>query len=138
MPEQQHNRPFLIDFQTIGESTLGYISISEFERDLPFTPQRVFWTYFTPHDVIRGRHAHYETEMVLIAACGKIELKTECIDGKKDTFVLENAGVGVYMPKLCWHTMKYSHNAVQLIFASTPYIADDYIRDYEAFKRLSE
>jgi dTDP-4-dehydrorhamnose 3,5-epimerase-like enzyme len=130
--------PFLIDFQTIGESVLGYISIAEFAESLPFVPQRVFWTYFTPNDVIRGRHAHYHTEMVLIPVSGRIELQTECIDGEKSVFVLENPKVGVYMPPLCWHTMQYSHNAVQLIFASTPYDASDYIRSYEHFQSLQK
>lgn len=128
--------PYPIDFQTIGEPSLGFISIAEFEQHLPFKTQRVFWTYFTPNAVIRGRHAHYQTEMVLIPVAGKIELSTECIDGQIDQFILESPTTGIYMPALCWHTMKYSHNAVQLIFASTPYDSSDYIRDYQVFKSL--
>jgi WxcM-like, C-terminal len=130
--------PYSIDFQTIGDPAQGYISISEFEKNLPFVPQRVFWTYFTPNAVIRGRHAHYATEMVLIPVCGRIELTTECIDGRCDTFVLESPATGIYLPPLCWHTMQYSHNAVQLIFASTPYDAADYIRDFDTFKALQQ
>lgn len=133
---EMSEHPYVIEFDTIGRSVEGYISVAEFERSLPFVPKRVFWTYFTPHEVVRGRHAHYETEMVLIPVGGKIELFTECIDGTEQTFVLESPKVGVYMPPFCWHTMRYSHNAVQLIFASTPYDPNDYIRDRAVFDAL--
>lgn len=129
-------RPYTIDFQTIGASPEGYISVADFEKHLPFKPERVFWTYFTPHEVIRGRHAHYLTEMILIPVNGKIELQTEMPNGEKDVFLLESPAKGVYMPPLCWHTMKYSHNAVQLILASTPYDPADYIRNYDVFLAL--
>ena len=128
-----NNKPYIIDFPSNGNSQIGYISIAENQKDIPFEIKRVFWAYFTPDSVIRGRHAHHNTEMVLIAAAGKIIVTTEMPGGEKDTFILEKSGQGVFLPKLCWHTMQYSHNAVQLVLASTLYEEADYIRDYNNF-----
>jgi len=128
--------PHIINFKRIGKPAEGYISIAEAQNEIPFEIKRNFWTYFTPEEVVRGRHAHYETEMVLIALSGRIVVNTEMPDGSLNVFVLDKPDVGLYMPKLCWHTMQYSHNAVQLVVASTVYNEADYIRSYEDFKKL--
>lgn len=126
---------YLIDFPKIGSSSIGYISVAE-KMDLPFEIKRIFWTYYTPESVIRGFHAHHETEQVLIAVAGKITVFTEMPDGSKGEFVLETPDKGVFLPKHCWHTMKYSHSAVQLCMADKEYSGADYIRDYDEFKKL--
>jgi dTDP-4-dehydrorhamnose 3,5-epimerase-like enzyme len=130
---QQFKDPFLIEFASIGEPGLGYISIAEIEKQVPFDFKRVFWTYHTPESIVRGRHAHYETEQVLVAATGRIVVNTELASGRIDTFILDKPNVGVYIPPHAWHTMQYSHTAVQLVFASTVYNEKDYIRDHAQF-----
>ncbi|MCK9481418.1 MAG: FdtA/QdtA family cupin domain-containing protein [Bacteroidia bacterium] len=130
--------PQIINFRKIGKPTEGYISVAELQQQIPFELKRVFWTYFTPEEVVRGRHAHYETEMVLIAVAGRIVVNTEMPDGSMNVFVLDKPDMGVYMPKLCWHTMQYSHNAVQLVLASSLYNEADYVRSYRDFKELSK
>lgn len=132
-----HPAPFLLEFQKVGQPSEGYISIAELASAVPFEVRRIFWTYYTPESIVRGRHAHHETEQVLIAAAGRILLNTELPDGSRHTFVLEHPQQGVYLPPLCWHTMQYSHNAVQLVLASTSYRESDYIRDYPTFKAIA-
>jgi len=131
------NKPALIEFKKIGKPSEGYISIFQNGAEMPFEVKRCFWTYYTPEEVIRGRHAHHDTEMILIAAAGKIIVETEMPGNIKDTFVLEKPEYGLFLPKYCWHTMQYSHNAVQLVLASTEYNESDYIRDYESFKKIN-
>ena len=124
--------PYLIHFPKLGAPEIGYISVGESAEDpLPFVVQRVFWTYFTPESIVRGRHAHHLTEQVLIAVAGRIIVTTELADGTILSFRLEDPNVGLYVPPNAWHTMQYSHTAVQLIMASTRYDEADYIRDYE-------
>jgi hypothetical protein len=60
---------------------------------------------------------------------GDFELK----DGTKQEFFLDSPDVGLYIPKMCWRTMKYTHNAVQICIASIEYDEVDYIRDYNVF-----
>lgn len=129
------SKPFLITFPKIGDSSLGYISIAE-KNNLPFIPQRIYWTYYTPDSVERGGHAHIEVVQILIALAGKIIVNTEMPDGKIEVFILDNPDMGLYMPKLCWHTMQYSHSAVQICIASHVYDEKDYIRDYNDFKKF--
>ncbi len=128
--------PYLIDFAKVGQPAEGYISIAEFETAIPFPVKRCFWTYYTPESVVRGRHAHFATEQVLIAVSGRIIVTTENASGEIQTFAVEKPNQGLYIPPNVWHTMMYSHNAVQLVFASTPYLAEDYIRDHDQFRKI--
>ena len=125
-----------MEFGTIGESAQGYISVAEMGKSIDFDIKRVFWTYHTPESIVRGRHAHHDTEMILVAAAGRIIVNTEMPDGSLDVFTLDKPNMGVFLPKKCWHTMQYSHTAVQLVFASTVYNEADYVRGYDDFKKL--
>lgn len=127
------NLPYMIDFPSKGALEIGYIAISE-NTNLPFVPKRTFWAYHTPDSVVRGRHAHYETEMILVAVSGYVTVTTEDLDGNIQTFKLDSPKKGLFIPKMNWHTMTYSHNAVQVVFASTEYKESDYIRDYDIFR----
>jgi hypothetical protein len=129
--------PQIINFKKIGKPSEWYISIFQNGVEMPFDIKRCFWTYYTPQAIIRGRHAHYETEMILIAAAGKIIVQTEMPGAIKNEFILENPELGIFIPKLCWHTMQYSHNAVQLVLVSSEYSEKDYIRSYEDFKKIN-
>lgn len=128
--------PHLIQFPKLGAPEIGYISVTEQHQLVPFEVQRIFWTYYTPESIVRGRHAHYATEQVLIAASGRIIVTTELADGSIQTFRLEDPHVGLYVPPNAWHTMQYSHSAVQLVLASMPYNEQDYIREYEQFRQV--
>ena len=99
--------PQLLQFPKIGKPAEGFISVGECAASIPFPVKRVFWTYFTPQDIVRGRHAHHQTEQVLIAVAGRITLTTEMPGGDRQTFILDRPDIGVYMPPYCWHTMQY-------------------------------
>jgi hypothetical protein len=128
--------PRLVDFSAIGDPSIGYISVAEAQKDLPFTIRRVFWTFGTPEHVSRGRHAHRRTELVLVAAAGRIEVFTELPDGETERYTLDTPTRGLYLPPSCWRTMTYTPSTVQLALASTDYDPDDYIRDHDAFRRI--
>jgi len=125
--------PRLIDFPTIGSSLLGYISVAEFSKNVPFEIKRVYWTYYTPHDVQRGGHAHKRLEQLVFAVSGIIEFSTEDRMGNSNKFILDQPHIGIYFPALVWRQIKFSHNAVLLCIASSEYEEGDYIRDYNDF-----
>ena len=124
--------PKIIEFPEIGNSILGYIAIAE-NINLPFEVKRIYWTYFTPENVERGGHAHRQLEQIVVAVAGTIKIKLEMTGGKKSEYILNRPDQGLYLPKMTWRTMKYSHNAVQLCIASTTFDENDYIRDHETF-----
>ena len=68
-----------------------------------------------------------------MSVAGKIVITTELKNGEKEEFILDSPNVGLFIPKMCWRTMKYTHNAVQMCIASNEYEEVDYIRDYEDF-----
>ena len=128
--------PHLIEFPKVGASDIGFISIAEHPQQIPFEIKRTFWTYYTPESVLRGRHAHHRTEQVLVAVAGRIIVTAEQADGTVELFRLEDPYVGLYIPPNVWHTMQYSHSAVQLVMASQPYDEQDYIRQHEEFQKI--
>ena len=127
--------PKIIQFPKMGNPTIGYISPAE-NDNLPFVVKRIYWTYYTPENVERGGHSHINLEQILIAVSGIITVYTEMPGGLKASFVLDTPFFGLHLPKHCWRHMKYSHNAVQMCFASLEYDETDYIRNYEDFKLL--
>lgn len=128
--------PKLINFPKLGTPEIGYISVTEQQQLVPFEVKRIFWTYYTPESIVRGRHAHHATEQVLIAVAGRITVTTELADGAIQSFRLEDPNEGLYVPPNAWHTMQYSHSAVQLVLASAAYLEADYIRDYDKFREV--
>ena len=136
MPENNYLVPHIIEFPKIGDRGTGYISVSE-KKTLPFIVKRVYWTYFTPEDVTRGGHAHHELEQILLAVAGRIEVRTELWNGDRQEFVLDRPNMGLFIPKMCWREMHYSHNSVQVCIASMEYSEQDYIREYLKFKSIS-
>ncbi len=130
------NKPRIIEFPKNGAPEIGYLGIAENGSEFPFEIKRVFWAYHTPDSIVRGRHAHHDTEMILISLAGRIIVTTEMPNMPVETFILESPNEGLYIPKYCWHTMQYSHTAVQLVLASSNYLESDYIRSYDTFKKL--
>jgi len=135
MMKEGNKVPYLIELKSIGSAEIGYLSVAEPLHSIPFEIKRVFWSYYTPQMITRGRHAHHRLEQVLVAVAGKIIVTCETPDGNSGVYVLENPNMGLYVPKMYWHVMQFSHNAVMLSLASTEYDEKDYIRDYDEFKK---
>lgn len=128
--------PEYFEVPSIGESRLGFISIAEFPKNIPFEIKRVYWTYYTPQNVIRGYHAHKELEQLVFACSGTITFYTEDRRGIKSEFMLTEPNKGIYIPPFVWREIKFSHNALLLCLASKEYEEEEYIRDYEEFKKI--
>lgn len=122
------------NLEKIGNSSLGFITVAENLKNIPFEIKRVYWTYYTPQDIMRGGHAHKNLEQIIFAVSGMIEFNIEDKDGNKETFILDNPSQGLYIPKLIWRDIKFSHSAVLLCLASQFYDENDYFRDYADFK----
>ena len=99
-------------------------------------PQRAFTVFGVPSKDVRGAHAHHACEQFLVCLAGSVHALVD--DGvHREEFVLDSAELGLYMPPRVWGTQyQYSADAVLLVFASLPYDAADYIRDYDEFLQL--
>lgn len=121
---------------TTATDLRGSLSALELTRDLPFTPARFFAVYGVPSRDVRGAHAHRACEQVLIALSGAVTCLVD--DGAhREEVRLDRPDVALHMPALVWGSQfHYTPDAVLGVFASLPYDAADYVRDYEEFRVL--
>lgn len=103
--------------------------------DLPFTTKRVFVVTDIPKDSIRGEHAHYETQQIIVCVKGRIIVYLD--NGYRvEERVLEE-GDFVFVDKMIWDSQKFTTGEdVMLVLCSTHYNVEDYILDRETFYQL--
>lgn len=111
----------------------GSLMVADFAHNLPFQPQRCFFVHDVQSHKVRGEHAHRNCEQFLVAVHGELSVVVD--DGLQRKEVrLDSPSVGLYMPAGIWGIQyKFSADAVLVVFASHPYQADDYIREYSEF-----
>ena len=114
----------------------GNLSFAEQNNHIPFEIKRTYWIYDVPGGEARGGHAYRKNEEVVISLSGSFEVVVD--DGKRQKcYSLNRSYYGLYIPKGLWRTMGlFSTNAFALEFGSEHYDENDYIRDYEQFKKL--
>ena len=126
----------LIEFRQNGDDR-GYLVVMEGEsNDIPFLIRRAFYIYGSNADVVRGCHANYNTEFVLVNVAGSCRIKTDNGMGIIHDYYLDGRNKGVYIPSMVWKDMyDFSKDCVLLALASEHYDPDEYIRDYDLFVR---
>ena len=114
----------------------GNLSFAEQNNHIPFEIKRTYWIYDVPGGEDRGGHAYKETDEFIIAIAGAFDVTVD--DGaQKKTFTLNRSYYGLYVPKGLWRTMKnFSTASLALEFADTIYDFNDYVIDYEQFKKM--
>jgi len=115
----------------------GNLTFIEECRHIPFKIARVYWIYDVPGGESRGSHAYRKLEEVIIALSGSFEVFLD--DGMaQKTVTLNRAYYGLYVPNMIWRKVQhFSTNAVALVLASLPYSLEDYVRDYQEFRKIT-
>ena len=128
------NEPQIIQLPKISDPR-GNLSVIEEMKDIPFKIERTYWIYDVPGGEHRGGHAYKENQEFIVAMSGSFDVVLD--NGKeKQIFHLNRSYYGLYVPKGLWREMdNFSTNSLALVLSSTKYNVDDYIRDYEEFKR---
>lgn len=114
----------------------GNLSVVEENKDIPFEIKRSYWIYDVPGGERRGGHAYKTNCEFYIALSGSFDV---ILNNGKETkhFQLNRSYMGLYVPKGWWREMEnFSTNSLALVLSSTPYDENDYIRDYEEFKKF--
>jgi acetyltransferase-like isoleucine patch superfamily enzyme/dTDP-4-dehydrorhamnose 3,5-epimerase-like enzyme len=111
----------------------GSLSAGEFPTEAPFLPKRYFFVFDVPSAEVRGEHAHRRCQQFMVCIRGSCAVVAD--DGiRREEIRLDTPEVGVYVPPMIWATQyRYTRDAILLVFASEPYDAGDYIRDYREF-----
>lgn len=120
----------IIDFPKIQDPR-GNLTFLQHPNQIPFVIKRTFWTYDVPGGEIRGGHAYYIQEEVIIALSGSFDVVITNFDGSLDKYSLKRSYNGLYLPPRTWrHIENFSTNALALHISSSFFSKEDYITDF--------
>ena len=124
----------VLKFGDLGDER-GKLVVVEGDRDVPFEIKRVFYIYGSDSEVVRGQHANRESEFVLINVGGTSKVRID--NGHSEAVVeLNKPMMGLYIPTMVWKDMyDFSEDSILLVLASTHYDGNEYIRNYEEYKK---
>ncbi|MFV5692485.1 sugar 3,4-ketoisomerase [Flavobacterium sp. LT1R49] len=129
-------KPRIIDFPKIQDPR-GNLTFVQYPNQIPFKIQRTFWTYDVPGGGIRGGHAYFKQQEIIVALSGSFDVIITNADGSSEKFSLNRSYYGLYLPAKTWrHVENFSTNALSLHISSENFSKEDYIRDFEDFKNL--
>lgn len=113
----------------------GNLSFFENGNQIPFDIQRVYWIYDVPGGEYRGGHAYKDLQEVIVALSGSFDVVLN--DGKEERkYSLNRSYTGLYIPKMIWrHLENFSTNSLALIVTDKMFEEQQYIRNFEAFKK---
>lgn len=125
----------VMELSDLGDERGNLVVVEGGGFDIPFDIKRVFYIYGSDTEVIRGRHANKKTEFVMINVSGKSKVKID--NGfEQEVIELNRPRMGLYLPAMVWKDMyDFSEDSVLLVLASEHYDAQEYIRNYEDYKR---
>jgi hypothetical protein len=114
----------------------GNLSFFENNNQIPFEIKRTYWIYDVPGGEIRGSHAFKESHEFIIALSGSFDIILN--DGfHQEKYSLNRSYYGLYVPNLLWRRIEnFSTNSLALIVSNLDYNPNDYIRDFDTFKKL--
>lgn len=114
----------------------GNLSFFEHPNQLLFEIARTYWIYDVPGGESRGSHAFKEQQEFIIALSGSFDIVLN--DGEEEErFTLNRSYYGLYIPKMLWRTLEnFSTNSLALIVSDKSFDEQDYIRNFEDFKKL--
>lgn len=112
---------------------MGMVSGLNGNSEIPFEIKRVFYLYDISVKESRGAHAHKTCHQFLIAVKGSFEVLLD--DGiNKRLVLLDSPNVGLHILPGIWDSqLNFSPGAICLVIASTTYLEEDYIRNYDNF-----
>jgi UDP-2-acetamido-3-amino-2,3-dideoxy-glucuronate N-acetyltransferase len=122
----------LVKFKKVSDLRGDLLAV-ELAKDVPFKTARMFMVMNVPSHHIRGEHAHKECHQLLVCLQGSMTVAAD--NGKERAeWVLSSPEFGLHILPYTWAAQyRYSPDAVLAVFASHPYDANDYIRDYEEY-----
>ena len=113
----------------------GNLSIIEEYKQIPFKIKRTHWVYDVPGGVERGGHAFKQNIEFIVALSGSFDVVVD--DGNnKNVYSLNRSYYGLLIPSGLWRIMNnFSTNSLALILSSAEYDENDYILDYEEYRK---
>ncbi len=105
---------------------------------IPISIERVYWIYDVPGGEYRWGHAFKNTCEVIVAMSGSFDVVVH--DGKHEQrYHMNRSYYGLFVPKMTWRSIEnFSTNSLALIAADKIYDEEEYIREFDEFKKGSK
>lgn len=128
----------VINIKTISTVDSGELSFFQDGTDIDFSIRRIYYISKVPEGIRRGFHAHKKLKQILFCPYGSIQLTLERNDIREE-IELSDPSIGVYIDGIVWREMLWlKKDSVLCVAASEIYDENDYIRDYDEFKKYKE
>ncbi len=125
----------IVHIKTIPTVGAGELSFIEATHDVPFEFKRMYYISKVPEGTRRGFHAHKKLKQLLFCPYGRIQLILENQHGREE-IELSDPSIGVIIEEPTWREMLWlQKESVLCVAASDYYVVEDYIRDYDEFKK---
>lgn len=137
--------PFDVRHGNCGGSLVQFQSGDSDVNALPFEIGKVLVMSDIRTDDVRGMHAHYETEEILVALTGGCTVDVDDGKGRCESVQLtsksaiSNQQSALLLYPHIWRVMRdFEPGTTLLVVANMKYDEADYIRDRTEFERLSK
>ena len=125
----------VIHIKTITTVDAGELSFFEGTHEISFEIKRIYYISKVPEGARRGFHAHKKLKQLLFCPYGRIQLILENQYGREE-IELSDPSVGVVIENCTWREMLWlQKDSVLCVAASDFYKIEDYIRDYDEFRK---
>ena len=113
----------------------GFLEFAEHPDQLPFEPKRVFVISQVPAMAVRGQHAHSSTTQLLICVSGTMTARF-ISESNEIAYDLNPSSGWLLVPPMNFGELSnFSSDCVLVVLASEHYDPDEYISDFEEFRR---
>ena len=87
--------------------------------------------------MVRGKDANRRSEFILINVAGSSKVRVIDCSGNELVISLNHPHTGIYLPAMVWKDMyDFSPDSVLLVLSSEHYDPNEYIRDFDEFRRV--
>jgi dTDP-4-dehydrorhamnose 3,5-epimerase-like enzyme len=114
----------------------GSLVYLESRREIPFSIKRIYYIFGNKLGINRGFHAHKKLNQVVICIKGNCKIILD--NGiRRERVRLNNPTKGLLINKMIWREMHdFTSDCILLIIASEYFVKNDYISNYQNFKKI--
>ena len=128
-------KPEILNFKDICDARGALVAI-EAIKVIPFEIKRIYYIFNTKTAVRRGFHAHRNLKQVAIAIHGSCKFLIDS-GAEQSHYELNSPVQGLLIEGLLWREMyEFTDDCVLLVLANQYFDENDYIRNYDEFKKM--